>query len=73
MEFHGVKEKADMWINYFPNEVDGVDDRIIDFVRDVYNRGMLKYNEHMQKYWKKQEEAQEKETLKILKQKYPHD
>lgn len=49
MEFHGVKDKTEMWINYFPNECDGVDDRILDFCRSVYEEGMARYREQNRK------------------------
>lgn len=43
MEFHGVKDSCDMYINYFPEgEYRDVDDRIIEFIRNVYSKGMEK-------------------------------
>jgi hypothetical protein len=76
MEFHGIKKKCDMWINYVPgDECWGVDDRIIDFIRDVYEKGMEEYNKEMQKYvaeqYRKEIETQEKTELKRLIKKYP--
>src|SRR5579862_8136084 len=58
MEFHGVKDTCDMWINYMGDqsfcECEGVDDRVVKFVRSVYERGMVKYEEAMEKYWEEQ-------------------
>lgn len=74
MEFHGVKDKIDMWINYSPDGEYGIDNRIIEFVESVYDRGMVKYNKQMDKYWKEQNkekiEKEEKAELERLKQKY---
>lgn len=76
MEFHGIKNKCDMWINYdgYNGEFDGVDDRIIEFCRDVYGRGMEKYNTQREKDYqrehKKEIEDGEKAELKRLKTKY---
>lgn len=44
-ELHGVKKSCDMWINYTPGVCDGVDDRIVEFFRVLYKRGMAKYEE----------------------------
>ena len=51
MEFHGVKDKCDMWINYSPDTsaYPGVDYRIVDFITSVYDRGMAKYDAHCAK------------------------
>ena len=75
MEFHEVKDNCDMWINFNGHgEVDGVDDRIIEFVRNVYERGMDKYYEEEEK-WEEEEqkdevERKEKLELERLKKKY---
>lgn len=73
MEFHGVKDSCDMYINYFP-ENDGVDQRIIDFISGVYWRGMAKYDEETAKRYerehKKEIEENEKKELNRLKEKY---
>ena len=76
MEFHGVKDHCDMWINYGgeTGEVEGVDDRVIKFIRSVYNRGMEKYNDEMDDYYEEQHkeetEKKEKAELERLKKKY---
>jgi len=75
MEFHGIKKKCDMWINYIPDgEYQGIDDRIIDFIRSVYEEGMQKYNEEIRRYFeeqnKKELETQEKAELMRLIKKY---
>lgn len=43
--FHGVKDSCDMWINYFPGQCAGVDDRVIEFFQSLFERGMDKYEE----------------------------
>jgi len=74
MEFHGIKEKADMWINYFPQDCCNMDKRIIEFFKDVYVRGMANYCEEMEKIDKENRkdeiERAEKAELKRLKKKY---
>lgn len=74
MEFHGVKDKTDMWINYYPDSEYGIDKRIVEFVESVYDRGMTKYNKRMEKYWAEQNkekvEKEEKAELERLKNKY---
>ena len=74
MEFHGIKDSCDMWINYFPGEYDGVDDRIIEFIQDIYKKGMAKYDKEIAKYWAEQNKAEiekeERKVLKRLKKKY---
>lgn len=74
MDFHGVKDECDMYINYIP-EADGVDQRIADFLLDVYWRGMDKYNDQREKEYqrrnKKKIEEKEKAELERLKKKYP--
>lgn len=75
MSFHGITKKCDMWINYSPNgEYYGVDDRIIEFIQEVYYLGMDKYNEQMVKLRfeenKKEIEDKEKAELERLTKKY---
>ena len=74
MDFCGVKEKADMNINYIPDDFSGIDPRIAEFFEDVYKKGINKYNIEVQKYFKKQREEEleqkEKEELQRLKNKY---
>ncbi|MGO9530803.1 MAG: hypothetical protein ACLP3B_06450 [Syntrophobacteraceae bacterium] len=58
MEFHGVKDKCDMWINYMGDssfaECEGVDDRIVKFIRNIYEKGMTKYRQQMEEYYEKE-------------------
>lgn len=76
MEFHGIKDKADMWINYDPYYCStcNVDRRIVEFIQSVYNRGIEKYEEAQRKYNeeqnKKRIEAEERSTLERLEKKY---
>lgn len=77
MEFHGVKDKTDMWINWsdYNSECHGVDQRIIDWFRSVHERGMEKYEEALFESQKEQRERDERERdlkeLARLKEKYP--
>ncbi len=74
MEFHGVKDKLDGYYSWFPGAVDGVDDRVIEFIRDVYQRGMEVYHEEVYEAQKEQKRAEiekrEREELERLKKKY---
>lgn len=74
MEFHGVKDTYEACLNWFSSIVDGVDDRMIHFIRGVYERGMEVYQEEMHAYFKDQEQAQtearERRELARLKEKY---
>lgn len=70
MEFHGIKDKCDMWINYWPSNVEGVDDRIIEFCRRIYEKGMAKYENEMAERLEKEYEqeirqAEEKEFARL--------
>lgn len=79
MEFHGVKDSCDMWLNWWTesSEYEGVDNRVIEFIQRVYNKGMEKYNQEMNKYYQElnKEEIKRKEIiqLKLLKERYPND
>jgi hypothetical protein len=42
--FHGVKDSVDMWINFVSGQCDGVDDRVLDFFKELYAKGMVKYD-----------------------------
>ena len=53
MEFHGVKDDCDMYINYLPTECCGMDERVIDFFSRIYEKGMEKYDRQMDRYWEK--------------------
>jgi hypothetical protein len=76
MEFHGIKDKADMWINWgdSTSEAPGVDQRIIDWFRSMHERGMEKYSEMMYESQKEDREKAERERelaeLERLKKKY---
>lgn len=75
MEFHGVKDKTDMWINYSPWGCScNMDQRVIDFFNDVYERGMSKYNdmvfEMQREDREKEEEEKDLKEFKRLKEKY---
>ena len=43
----GVKDKADMYINYFEGECEGVDDRIIQFFRDNWRKAYSLYRQRI--------------------------
>ena len=68
-EFMGVKDKCDMYINYSGDSND-VDDRVADFFREVYEKGMINYNNILAKDAEKEEQIMEKAELKRLKKKY---
>ena len=70
MEFHGIKDKTDMWINYWPHECCGMDKKVIDFFDSVYRRGMEKYDENIAEYEKDVQERKEKEEYLRLKKKF---
>jgi hypothetical protein len=71
IEFHDVKDEMEFWINYNPDgECWGIDDRIIDFIRDVYLRGMRKYEKEDAKETAKEIEKEERAELKRLKKIY---
>lgn len=74
MEFHGVKDKCDMWVNYSPEGCCGMDYRVIEFFASVYEKGMDKYNEMMDKWTEEQSreenEKAERRELARLKEKY---
>jgi len=74
MEFLGIKEKADMDINYSPNDCCNMDERVTEFFNNVYERGMEIYNENEREYrekeYKDEIEKWDKIQLKKLKEKY---
>lgn len=47
MEFHGIKDKCDMWLNYYPQECCRMDKRVVDFFNSVYERGRAVYDQQM--------------------------
>ena len=77
MKFHGIEDKADMWINYSPEGDYNMDRRVVDFFNGVYKRGMVEYNKIMEEYWdnkyKEDIEIAEKRELKRLKEKYERE
>lgn len=74
MEFHGVKDSTDMWINYVPESCCSMDRRVADFFQSVYERGMDIYQAEMKKEDikrnRKQIEAKEKAEYERLKAKF---
>jgi len=74
VSFHGIDDKCDMWINHMSGECDGVDDRVLDFLRSVYERGMFKFRKEMDKYEaganKEAREKDERQELARLEKKY---
>jgi len=75
-EMFDKKEKIDMWINYWPySECDGVDQRVIDFFRENWEKFKRKHDSIVRKADTKRREAEEKENdldeLARLKKKYP--
>ena len=74
MEFHGVKDKCDMWINYWPEGSCNMDQRVIDFFDRVYQKGMDIYQDEVNKYEAERDkaeiEANEKAEYERLKTKF---
>ena len=76
MSFHGVEGKCDMWINYsdFTSEVRGIDRRVVEWLQDIYDRGMEKYNDAVFESQREERERKQREsdlaTLARLKAKY---
>lgn len=73
-DFHGKKYKMDSWINYWPEECCGMDKRVVEFFNQSYADGMNRFEEKLAKFRAKEDkeriEAEEKETLKRLQEKY---
>lgn len=66
MEFMGVKDRADMWINYIPGEVAGLDDRVLEFFQNVYILGMVEYEGmRSDSISKNEKEERRREYLKL--------
>ena len=78
IDFIGIKKKQEFWINYCGDylsaECYGVDNRIVEFFRDIYEKGIEKYDrilqEQYEKEHKKEIEENEKKELKRLQNKY---
>ena len=71
----GVTDKADMWINWWPDgECQDVDDRVIEFFRKVYRKGYAEYREGVAEYLAKANaddlEKAERAELARLQAKY---
>lgn len=70
MEFHGIKDHTDMWINYFPQECCQMDARVVEFFDKMYRRGMEKYHANNEKYFAEQKDIEERKEFERLKKKY---
>lgn len=74
MEFHGVKDNCDMWINYSPTDCCSMDERVIGFFRRIYDQGMAKYDTEMAAYefkrTEKEREQAERAEYERLKSKF---
>lgn len=76
VEMHGVKDKADMWVNWSPREYDcpGVDYRVIEFFQNWSARAMEKWDNEQWKAGEEDRERKQRETelaeLARLKSKY---
>ena len=77
VEFHGFKDKADMWINYCDSDGCGVDSRITEFFSNMYDEGMSRYRTEMYEYEEAKQELEQEEKDKAeyerLKLKYAKD
>lgn len=70
MEFHGVKDKTDMWINYYPDDEYGIDRRVVEFIQEVYDKGMKVYDKRLEQSRKEQREKEERLQYEQLKKKF---
>lgn len=74
MEFHGIKDKCEMYINYCPEYCCNMDSRVVEFIDNVYTRGMEAYDKLVAKAYAKEHkdriENEEKAELDRLKKKY---
>jgi len=75
IDYIGIKDKCDMWMNYNPDgECEGVDDRIVEFFRRVHEKAVLKYNRLLDQQFARQHageiKEQELKELKRLQVKY---
>lgn len=69
-EFHGKKKSTDMWINWWPESESGIDQRIVDFFKELEAEGMAVFDKTMEKVRKQAIEDEEKKELIRLKEKY---
>lgn len=71
---HGETKKADMWINWSPDDCDGVDQRILDFFSESARQMESKFWEAQEwaasKQRKKAEEEAERKEYERLKAKF---
>ena len=71
---HGETKKADMWINWSPDDYDGVDQRILDFFSEAVRQMESKFWEAQEraasKQRKKAEEEAERKEYERLKAKF---
>lgn len=71
---HGETKKADMWINWSPDDYDGVDQRILDFFSEAARQMESKFWEAQEraasKQRKKAEEEAERKEYERLKAKF---
>lgn len=72
--FHGKDYSTDMWINYFPYEGCGCDERVCKFFNEMYQEGMIRYEKLIWESDKENREKHEKEAelreFARLKKKY---
>lgn len=73
--FHGKKYKCDLdWINYCPTEVDGVDQRVVEFFRESFENGIRRFEKQVyeshQEQRERETERQERAELERLQTKY---
>lgn len=69
VEMGGVEDKADMWINWSPND-DGIDDRIVAFFRNWSEKAMAKVCGDIEDGFAANEKARERAAYERLKAKF---
>jgi hypothetical protein len=74
-EFHGVKrEYPDCWLNWSDSICGGVPDQVVEFFRELHERGMEAYEERVAQYNAEQNasriEREERAELARLRAKY---
>jgi hypothetical protein len=70
---HGYEDKLDAWWNFYDDEVHGVDQRAIEWLRECHERAMDKYLEarcSAEERRNAEAENAEREQLARLKAKY---
>lgn len=72
-EIHGESYEGDWYINYSPND-SGIDDRIVEWFSDCYEKASRVYLKNVDDYFKEKDKAEnesrEREELRRLKEKY---